>query len=258
MRHLSILLAVTIFSLGCSDSKGGGKTTGDTGGVDPNSLPAITTTRTGIFLDAGTQLVIEFSTYACDPNCPAGATTNAAMSNDGIQVQLSDSDFNDLAITMIEVRADGVDVPMTLSNNSYVSDFPDAQPVFGKYEFTIESGAGNSISGLIYDPKFMVPHSILAPAAETALKVGQDVEVKWAPNDPRLLFQVDMSNQPYDAKYAAEDPGVYLLPGSVITTVQDSDYLRVGRRVIQGIEGLKYSGIRHTHHVEIPVSVVAP
>lgn len=257
MKQLPIVLSLVLFGVACGDSKGGGGT-GDSGGTDPNSLPPLAATRTGIFLDSGTQLIIELSTYGCDSNCPPGATKNAALSNDGIQVDLKDKDFNDLPITMIKVLANGVDVPMVVWNNGYASDFPDAQPMVDKYEFTIESGAGNSISGLVYETKYLEPHAIVAPAADAILTVGKDVEVKWAPNDPRLYFQVDMSNQAYDAKYAGGDPGTYVLPGSVITSVQDSDYLRVGRRVIQVIDGLSYSGIRHTHPVDIPVKVVAP
>lgn len=253
MKHLSILFAALVFSVGCSDSTGKG---GTSGGEPSDSLPALTSTRTGIFLESDVEIVIELSTDACEPNCPAGATSNAALGS--IIVNPRGQILDNIPITKLEVRADGVDVPMLFMDSSYYeSNFPELQPVAGKYEFNIET-SGGSLIGLIYDTKYLVPHSIVAPVADTALKVGQDVDVEWTPNDPRLYFQVDFANQPYDAIYAPGDPGKVTMPGSVLTDVQGSDALVVGRRVIQSIDGLPLSGIRHTHHVSIPVSVTAP
>jgi hypothetical protein len=256
MKHFPILLSLALVGIGCGDSKGKGASSGGSGGENATSLPTLTSTRTGIFLESDLEIVIELSTNPCEPDCPAGATSNAVLGS--IYVNPRDQLFDSIPITKLEVRADGVDVPMLFMDSSYYqSNVPDIQPMAGKYEFNIET-TGGSMIGLIYDTKYLVPHSIVAPAANTMLKVGQDVEVAWTPNDELLYFQVDFSNQPYDAVYAPGDPGKVLMPGSALTSVQDSEQIRVGRRVIQSIDGLAYSGIRHTHSIGIPVSVAGP
>lgn len=259
MKHLSILLLLVICNIGCGESKGKGASSGDSGGENSGSLPALSSTRTGIFLESDVEIVIDLSTSACEPNCPAGATSNAALNNSGIQINPRGKIFDSIPLTKVEVLADGVPVPMLFLDSSYYqANFTDDQPVAAKYEFNLEAGQGSAITGLIYETKYLVPHSISSPAPDTVLKVGQDVEVKWTPNDPRLYFQVDFSNQPYDATYAPGDPGSLLLPGSTLTNVEDYEQLNVGRRALQGIEGLNLSGIRHTHVIGIPVSVTGP
>jgi hypothetical protein len=236
---------------GASSASGPGGATGSGAAGSGGGLPSLAADLAGTFADDSLQLIIELGTRSVLNDAGDGQ-----IEGDGVTVELEDKDNNSVAITNLVVTADGVAVPMTGTVGDWTSSGTVAEPIAVSYAFTIEAGAGNTLSNLVYDTTIVPPHSISTPTPNSTLVIGNDVMVQWSPNNPLLWFQVDFSNQPFDAVFAVGDPGTYTFDGANLTDAQPQDFLRVGRRAIQFIEGMTGSAVRHTHKSEIEVVVL--